>query len=90
MPETSTWHIPYPIDSDPADVPQDMQEMANAIEVALNGAAALGMPVGAPIPWLVSGLPAGFREFDGSAIVAATHPQFTPCSGARSPTCAAR
>ena len=74
MPETPIWHIPYPSDSDPADVPADMEELADALESALNSVQALGVPVGSPIPWLVSGIPSGFREFDGSAIVAATHP----------------
>ena len=74
MPETPTWHIPYPSDSDPADVPADMEELADALEGALNSVALLGVPIGSPIPWLVSGIPAGYREFDGTAIVPATHP----------------
>jgi microcystin-dependent protein len=41
--------------------------------------------IGAPIPWLVSSIPSGYREFDGSAIVQATHPQLYALFGATMP-----
>jgi len=41
--------------------------------------------VGAPIPWLVAAIPSGYREFDGSAIVQATHPQLFALFGANIP-----
>lgn len=41
--------------------------------------------VGAPIPWLVATIPNGYREFDGSAIVQATHPQLYALFGATMP-----
>ena len=44
-----------------------------------------GIPIGSPIPWLVSAIPSGFREFDGSAIVQATHPQLYALFGATIP-----
>lgn len=85
MPSTPTYAIPYPSDTDPADVPADMQEMADRLEVVLGQVAALGVPVGSPIAWLVSGIPAGYREFDGSAIVQATHPQLFAIFGSTIP-----
>ena len=69
MPTTPNWELPYPLDTDPADVPADMEELAVRLDSALDEAAALGIPIGGPIPWLVSGIPAGYREFDGSPIV---------------------
>ena len=39
--------------------------------------------VGAPIPWLPSTIPGGYREFDGSAIVSGTHPQLFALSELR-------
>ena len=44
-----------------------------------------GIPIGSPIPWLVAAIPGGFREFDGSPIVQATHPQLYALFGATIP-----
>jgi len=37
MPNTPTYLLPYPLATDPANVPLDMQELAEASEAALNG-----------------------------------------------------
>ena len=37
MPATPNYALPYPLPTDPADVPVDMQELAVAAEAALNG-----------------------------------------------------
>jgi hypothetical protein len=45
MPQTPILALPYPADTDPADVPTDMGELANRVEAvrgAINGLAALG------------------------------------------------
>lgn len=44
-----------------------------------------GAIVGVPMPWLINTIPSGCREFDGSAIVQATHPQLYALFGAAIP-----
>ena len=82
MPTTPTYALPYPEATDPADVPADLQELVNRLEAIFP---TLGAPVGTPLPWLVTGIPAGYREFDGSAIVQATHPKLYALFGATMP-----
>ena len=45
----------------------------------------MGQPIGSPMPWLVAAIPTGYREFDGSAIVQAVHPQLYALFGATIP-----
>jgi len=49
------------------------------------GLPGLGALVGAPVAWLLAAIPNGYREFDGSAIVQATHPQLYALFGATIP-----
>lgn len=44
-----------------------------------------GMPVGAPIPWLVSTIPSGYIEFAGQAITQTQYPQLYAIFGATLP-----
>ena len=85
MGTTPTYQLPYPESPDPADVPIDTKELAERLDAVLAQIAAAATPVGAPIPWLVSQIPAGYREFDGSAIVQATHPKLYALYGATIP-----
>ena len=78
MGQTTNLALPYPEQSDPADVPTDLRELAERVDTVLP-------PVGSPMPWLVSAIPAGYREFDGSAIVQATHPKLYALFGATMP-----
>lgn len=41
--------------------------------------------IGAPMPWLVAGIPTGFLEFNGQAIVQATYPELYRLFGAALP-----
>lgn len=43
------------------------------------------IPIGAPIPWLLSAIPAGYLEFDGQAITQAAYPQLYALFGANLP-----
>lgn len=36
MPQTPNYNLPYPLATDPADVPADMQELANAVDTSLD------------------------------------------------------
>ena len=44
-----------------------------------------GAVIGAPIPWLVAAIPAGFLEFNGQAITAGAYPQLFALYGANLP-----
>ena len=85
MGTTPNYQLPYPETSDPATVPVDVRELADRLEVRARAVAAAAPPVGSPIPWLVTAIPAGYREFDGSAIVQATHPKLYALFGATMP-----
>lgn len=74
---------PSPTLSDDSTKVATTEFVKDAIAAAL--AVSGGTPVGTPIPWLVSTIPTGFREFDGSAIVQATHPQLYALYGATLP-----
>ena len=92
---TPSYQLPYPEQSDPADVPVDIRELADRLEVvlaqldaqldAVQAGAAGVAPVGAAIPWLVSSIPAGYLEFNGQAITQATYPKLYALFGANLP-----
>jgi len=44
-----------------------------------------GSLVGAPIPWIATGIPAGYLEFNGQAIDAGTYPELAALFGANLP-----
>jgi microcystin-dependent protein len=57
-------------------------------DIALTGPAGpqgQGVPVGAPIPWLVSTIPSGYLEFNGQAISQANYPQLYALFGGNLP-----
>jgi microcystin-dependent protein len=49
------------------------------------GAGGGGVPVGAPIVWLVAAIPSGYLEFNGQAITAAAYPELFALYGASLP-----
>lgn len=67
MPTTPTYALPYPAETDTADVPRDMQALANRLEVVLP-TASVGVPTGAGIDWYTTVAPSGFLLCDGSAV----------------------
>jgi microcystin-dependent protein len=79
MPANTPRGFPYPLPTEPvAEGAQAIRNLAEAVDVA-------AVPIGAPIPWLTATIPAGYREFDGSAIVQATHPKLFALFGATIP-----
>ena len=72
MPATSIYALPYPAASDPADIPLDMQELADRIETVLGVAPAAtfpGSPTNGQIAYLqaATGVIWQFRYNSGSA-----------------------
>ena len=75
MPTTPVLHLPFPADTDPADVPTDLQELALQIEAVRNvangiaGTDAAGLVSAAQIPpiALVTALPAS--PVDGQEVI---------------------
>ena len=73
MPSTPTYALPYPLETDTADVPRDIQALAQRLEVVLP-TASVGVPTGAGIDWFATGVPAGgFLLADGSAVSRTTY-----------------
>jgi microcystin-dependent protein len=85
MGATTNYALPYPEAADPADVPTDVRELAERLDVVLSQIAATVPPVGAPIPWLVSAIPAGYLEFAGQAITQVQYPKLYALFGATLP-----
>jgi len=78
MPATPQFSLPYPAPADPADVPADMQRLAEKLDALLP-------PVGTPLPWLTGTIPTGYIEFAGQGIAAATYPKLYAVFGATLP-----
>lgn len=67
---TPIYALPYPDEADTADVPRDMQALAQRIEAVLPN---VGIPTGAGVDWYAAAAPAGFLLCDGSAISRTTY-----------------
>jgi microcystin-dependent protein len=68
---TPVYALPYPDQADTADVPRDMQALAQRVEAVLPG---VGGPTGSGIDWFSPGAPpAGYLLCDGSAVSRATY-----------------
>jgi len=79
MGQTPTWALPYPEEADPADVPVDMQELANRLEVVLSQLKTGGSIPGEVRLWSGSALPAQATYghwvwADGASYDSATYP----------------
>lgn len=66
---TPVYALPYPDETDRADVPADVHALALRIEAVLPN---VGMPTGMGADWYASVAPAGFLLCDGSAVSRAT------------------
>jgi microcystin-dependent protein len=62
---TPTYALPYPEETDSADVPRDIHALADRLEVVLPN---VGIPTGAGIDWYSTTAPSGFLLCDGSAV----------------------
>jgi microcystin-dependent protein len=62
---TPKYALPYPQETDTADVPRDVQALAQRLEAVLPG---VGMPTGAGMDWFAATAPTGFLLCDGSAV----------------------
>jgi len=75
MPATPTWALPYPAISDPANVPLDMQELCDRLEILLSQ---IGSIPGEVKLWSGSSLPAAsygkWVWADGASYATATYP----------------
>jgi microcystin-dependent protein len=67
---TPVYALPYPDEADTADVPRDVQALAQRIEAVLPN---VGIPTGAGIDWYAAAAPAGFLLCDGSAVNRTTY-----------------
>lgn len=67
---TPKYALPYPQESDTADVPRDVQALAQRLEVVLPN---VGIPTGAGIDWYATAAPSGFLLCDGSAVNRTTY-----------------
>jgi microcystin-dependent protein len=54
-------------------------------DTGAQGDAGPGMPIGAPIPWLVAAIPSGYLELNGQACPAGTYPKLNALYGANLP-----
>ena len=78
MPTTPTYVLPYPAAGDPADVPVDMQELADRIETvrgATNGLASLdsgGKVPAAQLPAALPGAELAYAQITASVSITAT------------------
>jgi microcystin-dependent protein len=70
MATTPIYALPYPLETDSADVPRDIQALANRLEAVLPG---VGTPTGAGVDWYAATAPAGFLLCDGSAVSRTTY-----------------
>jgi microcystin-dependent protein len=70
MPSTPTYALPYPAETDTADVPRDIQALAARLDSVLPG---VGTPTGGGLDWYAATPPAGFLLCDGSAISRSSH-----------------
>lgn len=75
MPSTPLFALPYPLSSDPADVPADLQALAVAIETALQSVVAPP----AVMPGVIEAFggltpPAGYLACDGSTVLRTAYP----------------
>ena len=66
---TPVYALPYPEETDHADVPADVQALATRLDTVL---ARVGVPTGGGIDWYASAAPTGFLICDGSAVSRAT------------------
>jgi microcystin-dependent protein len=81
MGQTTNYQLPYPEAVDPADVPVDVRELAERLDTLLMQMT----PVGAPIAWLASQVPAGFIEFAGQTITSGQYPKLYALFGGTLP-----
>ena len=81
MGQTTNYQLPYPEAVDPADVPIDVRELAERLDAVLGQMT----PVGAPIAWLASQVPAGFIEFAGQTITSGQYPKLYALFGGTLP-----
>jgi microcystin-dependent protein len=66
---TATYQLPYPDGPDPADVPTDMHELADAVDAALGAVA----PTGVLLPFAADAAPSGWLICDGTALSRTTY-----------------
>lgn len=71
MPATTPKGLPYPLDTDPIAVAQDIQELAEAIDVQLGAT----IPVGTIYMWGTGTPPASHLVLAGAVVSRATYPE---------------
>lgn len=77
MPNTPVLGLPYPTDSDTADVPRDIQALANALDTQPSI-----VPVGALVLWAVAAPPVGWLICNGQSVSATAYPKLAALLGA--------
>ena len=70
-PSTPTYALPYPAESDTADVPRDMQALAQRVETVLPTLP--GVPTGTGLDFYGATAPTGYIFCDGSAVSRTTY-----------------
>src|SRR5262249_42703483 len=76
---TTTWQLPYPAETDPADVPVDIKKLADRLETVLTQLKAGGAIPGEIRAWPGAAVPAlatygHWVWADGAAYASATYP----------------
>lgn len=72
MGTTTNLHLPYPEENEPADVPVDMQELANATDAAIQAALTNIAPVGSILMWPTATPPTNWLLCIGQTTVASS------------------